>query len=65
MERMEILQTLKVYVGIRDRGVDQAAAIGRLAAILDRGRESIEAAGLAPAKEDPLWKEKRPYRGPR
>jgi hypothetical protein len=60
---MEILQTLKVYVDIRDRGVDQAAAVGRLVALLDRTRASIEAAVLAPAKEDPLWRGKRPHRG--
>lgn len=60
---MEILQTLKVYVDIRDKGVDQSAAIGRLHAMLDRSRGSIEAAVLAPAKEDPLWKGKRPHRG--
>src|SRR5438132_12486682 len=60
---MEILQTLKVYVDIRDRGVDKSAAIGRLAAILDRSRSSIETAVMAPAKEDPLWRGERPYRG--
>ena len=60
---LEILQTLKVYVDIRDKGVDQGAAIGRLAARLDRSRGSVEAAVLAPAKEDPLWKGPRPHRG--
>lgn len=60
---MEILQTLKVYVDIRDKGVDKGAAIGRLAAILDRSRGSIEAAVMAPAKEDPLWRGARPHRG--
>lgn len=60
---MEILQTLKVYVDIRDRGADKGAAIGRLAALLDRSRGSIEAAVMAPAKEDPLWRGKRPHRG--
>jgi hypothetical protein len=60
---MEILQTLKVYVDIRDKGVDKGAAIGRLAALLDRSRGSIEAAVMAPAKEDPLWRGDRPHRG--
>lgn len=60
---IEILQTLKVYIDIRDKGVDQGAAIGRLAALLARSRGSIEAAVLAPAKEDPLWKGVRPHRG--
>ncbi len=60
---VEILQTLKVYVDIRDRGVDKGAAIGRLLAMIDRTRSSIEAAVMAPAKEDPLWQGERPYRG--
>jgi hypothetical protein len=60
---MEIVQTLKVYVDIRDRGVDRSAAIGRLAALLDRDKTSIKAAVLAPAKDDPLWRDERPFRG--
>ncbi len=60
---MEILQTLKVYVDIRDRSVDKGAAIGRLTSLLDRRRASIEAAVMAPAKEDPLWRGDRPHRG--
>lgn len=60
---IEILQTLKVYVDIRDRGVDQGAAIGRLVALLGRSRSSILAAVMAPAKEDPLWTGVRPHRG--
>lgn len=59
----EMLQTLKVYVDIRDRDADQSAAIGRLAALLGRTRSSVEAAVMAPAKDDPMWKGKRPHRG--
>jgi hypothetical protein len=60
---MEILQALKVYVDIRDRDADKGAAFGRLAALLGRSQGSIEAAVMAPAKEDPLWRGKRPHRG--
>jgi len=60
---MEILQALKVYIDIRDKGVDKGAAIGRLSALLDRNRGSIEAAVMAPAKQDPFWRSGRPYLG--
>lgn len=60
---MEILQTLKVYVEIRDKNVDQAAAIGRLCQLLSRDKASVKAAVLAPAKDDPLWQDARPHRG--
>jgi hypothetical protein len=60
---MEILQTLKVYVEIRDKNVDRSAAIGRLCQLLGRDKSAVKAAVLAPAKEDPLWQEERPHRG--
>ena len=59
----EILQSLKVYVELRDNHADQSAAIGRLCKLLGRDRTSVKAAVLAPAKLDPLWQEKRPHRG--
>ncbi len=61
--RTEIILALKTYVEIRDNGMDQGAAIGRLANLLGRRREAVEAAVLAPAKEDPDWNNDRPFRG--
>jgi hypothetical protein len=58
-----MIRTFEVYVAIRDRGIDAPAAIGRLARELGRSLSAVEAAVMAPAKEDPLWKGSRPHFG--
>jgi hypothetical protein len=61
--RDEILLTFKLYVEIRDDQRDDNAPIKDLAKLLDRTESAVRAAVFAPAKDDPLWRGRRPNMG--